>query len=173
MSEWVDRVDERDEVLAVVDRAEAIRHKWLHRVATIVCRDPAGRIFVHRRPDDMSRFPGQFNWMMGGAADAGESYEEAAARELAEELGVQGQPRFVLKFCCAGVISPYWLGLHEVVVTEPVRPDPSEVAWHAWMTERELADLVRHEDFVPDAREAYEHYDRYQHGGHERPYMSQ
>ncbi|MEV0529582.1 NUDIX domain-containing protein [Streptomyces sp. NPDC050439] len=169
MSEWVERVDEQDEVLAVVDRAEAIRHKWLHRVATIVCRDAAGRIFVHRRPDDMSRFPGQFNWMMGGAADVGESYEEAAARELTEELGVHGQPRFVLKFRCAGVISPYWLGLHEVVVTEVVRPDPSEVAWHAWMTERELADLVRHEAFVPDAREAYERYGRYRRGGTNAP----
>ncbi|MGW0909646.1 NUDIX hydrolase [Streptomyces sp. NPDC002853] len=173
MTELVERVDEHDEVLAVVDRAEAIRHKWLHRVATIVCRDTTGRIFVHRRPDDMSRFPGQFNmsrfpgqfnWMLGGAADVGESYEEAAARELAEELGVQGRPRFVLKFRCAGVISPYWLGLHEVVVNEPVRPDPSEVAWHAWMTERELADLVRHKAFVPDAREAHERYDRHRRG---------
>lgn len=173
MTELVERVDEQDEVLAVVDRAEAIRHKWLHRVATIVCRDTAGRIFVHRRPDDMARFPGQCNWMLGGAAEVGESYEEAAARELTEELGVRGQPRFALKFRCAGVISPYWLGLHEVVVKEPVRPDPSEVAWHAWMTERELADLVRHEDFVPDAREAYEHYDRYRRGGYERPYASQ
>lgn len=38
------------------------------------------------------------------------------------------------------MISPYWLGLHEVVVTEPVQPDPSEVAWHDWLTESELTD---------------------------------
>ncbi|MEU6765031.1 NUDIX domain-containing protein [Streptomyces sp. NPDC046853] len=158
MAEWVERVDEQDEVLAVVDRAEAIRRRWLHRVATIVCRDRAGRILVHRRPDNMSRFAGQFNWMLGGATEAGESYEEAAARELSEELGVRGQPRFVLKFRCAGVVSPYWMGLHEVVVEDQVRPDPSEVAWHAWLTERELADLVRHEAFIPDAREAYDRY---------------
>ncbi|MGW7072069.1 NUDIX hydrolase [Streptomyces sp. NPDC054855] len=173
MTELVERVDEQDEVLAVVDRAEAIRRKWLHRVATIVCRDTTGRIFVHRRPEDMSRFPGQFNWMMGGAAEVGESYEEAAARELAEELGVREQPRFVLKFRCAGVISPYWLGLHEVVVRGPVRPDLSEVAWHAWMTERELADLVHHEAFVPDAREAYERYARYRRGAGEHSSASQ
>ncbi|MGW6062632.1 NUDIX hydrolase [Streptomyces sp. NPDC055189] len=158
MAELVERVDEQDQVLCVVDRAEAIRRGWLHRVATIVCRDMSERILVHRRPEDVSRFPGQFNWMLGGAVEVGESYEDAAARELSEELGVQGRPRFVLKFHCAGAISPYWLGLHEVVVKDPVRPDLSEIAWHAWLTEQELTDLVRHEAFVPDAREAFDRY---------------
>ncbi|MEU5809939.1 NUDIX domain-containing protein [Streptomyces sp. NPDC047718] len=158
MSELVERVDERDEVLAVVDRGEAIRHQWLHRIATIVCRDTAGRILVHRRPDDVALFPGQLNWMFGGAVDVAESYEDAAARELVEELGVHTRPRFVFKFLCAGAISPYWLGLHEVVVTEPLQPDPSEVAWYDWLTESELTDLVRHREFVPDAREAFDRY---------------
>ena len=96
--------------------------------------------------------------MLGGAADVGESYEEAAARELAEELGVCAVPRFVLKFLCAGAISPYWLGLHEVVITEPVRPSAEEVAWHDWLTGPELESLVRQQKFVPDAREAFDRY---------------
>ncbi|MFJ9901924.1 NUDIX hydrolase [Streptomyces sp. NPDC101152] len=158
MGELVERVDEQDRVLGVVDRAEAIRQGWLHRIATIVCRDEGGRFLVHRRPDDSSRFPGQYNWMLGGAADVGESYEQAAARELAEELDVQAAPRFVLKFLCAGAISPYWLGLHEVVITGPVRPSAEEVAWHDWLTEPELESLVRHQGFVPDAREAFDRY---------------
>ncbi|WP_432107646.1 NUDIX domain-containing protein [Streptomyces sp. AA1529] len=158
MGELVERVDEQDRVLEIVDRGAAIRHGWLHRVATIVCRDAAGRILVHRRPDDASRFPGKLNWMLGGAADVGESYEEAAARELAEELGVQADPHFVLKFLCAGVISPYWLGLHEAVIEAPVQPDPGEVAWYDWLHDRELEDLVHQQDFVPDAREAFDRY---------------
>ncbi|WP_416981817.1 NUDIX hydrolase [Streptomyces sp. T028] len=158
MAELVDRVDEQDRVLAVVDRAEAIRRGWPHRVATIVCRDEQGRFLVHRRPDHVSRFPGQYNWLLGGAAEAGESYEAAAARELFEELGVRAAPRLVLKFLCEGVISPYWLGLHEVVVTTAIRPDPREVSWHAWLTGPELEALTRHPEFVPDAREAYERY---------------
>ncbi|WP_432765797.1 NUDIX domain-containing protein, partial [Nocardia cyriacigeorgica] len=51
---------------------------------------------------------------MGGAVAAGESYEEAARRELTEELGVCAAPRFVGKFLCRGAIAPYWLGIHEV-----------------------------------------------------------
>ncbi|MGW1521682.1 NUDIX hydrolase [Streptomyces sp. NPDC002287] len=158
MGELVERVDERDRVLGVVDRDEAIRRRWLHRIATVVCRDAEGRFLVHRRPDDDSRFPGQYNWMLGGAADVGESYEEAAARELYEEVGVRVTPRFVFKYLCEGVISPYWLGLHEVLVTDPVRPSAREVAWHEWVTGAELESLVRGEGFVPDGREAFDRY---------------
>ncbi|MFF1605072.1 hypothetical protein ACFVYV_48275, partial [Streptomyces mirabilis] len=53
MGEMVERVDEQDRTLGVVDRGEAIRRRWLHRVATTVCRDPDGRFLVHRRPDHL------------------------------------------------------------------------------------------------------------------------
>ncbi|MEV1023213.1 NUDIX domain-containing protein [Streptomyces sp. NPDC050264] len=158
MGERIERVDDHDEIVAVVSRSDAMRQGWLHRIATVVCRDTQGWTLVHRRPDDAARFPGRFNWLLGGAVAVGESYEEAAARELAEELGVRARPGFVFKFKCEGAISPYWLGLHETVVTEPIKPDPDEIAWHDWLTEPELIDLVRHEAFVPDAREAFDRY---------------
>lgn len=158
MGELVERVDEQDEVLGVVERAEAIRRGWLHRVATIVCRDGEGRFLVHRRPDAVALFAGQFNWMLGGAVNVAESYEEAAARELVEEVGVHTRPRFLFKFLCRGVISPYWLAVHEAVLTGPVRPDPAEVAWHDWLTEPELAGLARQREFVADARAAFDRY---------------
>ncbi len=154
----MERVDGQDQVLAVVDRGEAIRNRWLHRVATSVCRDPGGRILVHRRPDGVSRFPGQYNWLIGGAVEVGESYESAAAREVGEELGVRADARFVLKFLCRGAISPYWLGLHEATVGRDITPDVSEIAWHAWLTEDELREAVRSRPFVPDALEALDRY---------------
>ena len=163
MGELVERVDEEDRVIGVVDRAEAIEKRWLHRIATTVCRDPDGRILVHRRPQDVSRFPGQYHWLVGGAAEVGESYEVAAARELAEELGVFGEPRFVLKFLCRGEISPYWLGMHEVVVTAALVPDPAEIAWYGWFGEGELLEAVGRGGFgrggfVSDGVEALRRY---------------
>lgn len=50
MGELVEQVDDQDRVLGVVERGEAVRSGWLHRVATTVCRRPDGRILVHRRP---------------------------------------------------------------------------------------------------------------------------
>ncbi|MEV5595590.1 NTP pyrophosphohydrolase [Streptomyces sp. NPDC052496] len=63
MSEPVERVDEQDRVVGAADRGEAICRRWPHRVATVVCRAAEGGEFVHRRPDDVSRFPGQYNWL--------------------------------------------------------------------------------------------------------------
>ncbi|GCD47458.1 NUDIX hydrolase [Streptomyces paromomycinus] len=158
MTELVDRVDEQDRVVGVADRAEAIRKGWLHRVATVVCRDRAGRILVHRRPADVSRFPNQYNWLIGGAVNAGESYEEAAVRELSEELGVRAAARLAFTFLCRGAIAPYWLGVHEAVIADEVTTGPAEIAWHDWLPEPALREAVRQWDFVPDGRDAFARY---------------
>lgn len=158
VDELVERVDDQDRVLAVVDRSEAVRRGWLHRIATTVCRDQQGRVLVYRRPENLSRFPGHHEVMFGGAVDVGESYEQAAARELAEELGIHVPVRFLFKFLCRGAISPYWLGVHEAVITGEVTPDPREVAWHGWLTEAELREAVRQWRFIPDGQEAFDRY---------------
>jgi hypothetical protein len=131
--ELVERVDEQDRVVGVVERGEAVWRGWLHRVATTVCRDACGRVLVRRRADGLARFPGQYDWLVGGAVDVGESWEEAAVRELAEELGVRVDVWLAFKFLCRGAISPYWLGVHEAVITEDVSPGPAETAWHGWV----------------------------------------
>src|SRR6185503_8752903 len=53
VGELVERVDERDRVIGVVERADAVRNGWLHRVATTVCRDASGRVLVCRRADGL------------------------------------------------------------------------------------------------------------------------
>lgn len=73
MSRVSERVDERDRVLGVVDRAEAERRRWMHRIATTICRDPGRRILVLRRAEQHTRFPGHYDVMVGGAVNVGES----------------------------------------------------------------------------------------------------
>lgn len=63
MSEPVEHVDERDRVLGIVERHEAVRENWPHRIATTICRDREGRILVLRRAETLSRFPGHYDVM--------------------------------------------------------------------------------------------------------------
>lgn len=88
----------------------------------------------------------------------GESYEQAAARELAEELGVRVLPRLLFTFLNRSGLSPHWLGVHEAVVTDAVVPDPDEVAWHGWLTEPELTSALLEWRFTPDSHEAFSRY---------------
>jgi 8-oxo-dGTP pyrophosphatase MutT (NUDIX family) len=158
MGELVEQVDDRDRVLGVVERDEAVRRGWLHRIATTVCRRPDGRILVHRRSHTLSRFPGQYDWLVGGAVDVGEFYEDAAARELVEELGVRASPEFLFKYLCRGAISPYWMGLHEAVLTDELVVDPSEIEWHEWLTLEEFHGARQRLSFVEDGLAACRRY---------------
>ncbi|MEU6051169.1 NUDIX domain-containing protein [Streptomyces xanthochromogenes] len=158
MSELVEHVDEQDRVLGVVDRDEAVRENWSHRIATTICRDREGRILVLRRAETMSRFPGYYDVMVGGAVNVGETYEQAAVRELTEELGVRVPVRFLFKFLCRQGISPVWFGVHEAVVSEALGPDPGEIGWQDWMTVDELREVADEWAFVPGGREALRRY---------------
>lgn len=158
VDELVERVDAQDRVLGVVSRSEAVREGWLHRVGVVVCRDRRGRFLVHRRAEHLSRFPGHYEFGVGGAAGVGESYEQAAAREVGEELGARVTVCLRFKFLNRGGLSPYWLGVCDAVLPEIVAPDPEEVAWHGWLTRSELRRTLRQWTFTPDSREIFDRY---------------
>ncbi|MFF9627062.1 NUDIX domain-containing protein [Streptomyces griseosporeus] len=154
----MERVDAQDRVLGVVSRREAVREGWLHRVGVAVCRDRHGRFLVHRRAEQLSRFPGHHELGVGGAAGVGESYEQAAARELSEELGARATVSLRFKFLNRGGLSPHWLGVCEAVLPEIVAPDRAEVAWYGWVRESELRQSLQQWTFTPDSREIFARY---------------
>ncbi|MCL6673365.1 NUDIX domain-containing protein [Streptomyces panaciradicis] len=133
--ELVDRVDLLDQVMAVTSRADAVRHGWLHRIVAVVCRDESGRILLVRRSPRHPRFPGRLEAFVAGAVKAGESYEEAAAREVLEELGVRVAARRVDRFLNLDSPTPHWMGLYEcqVPATSIVADDREivQVSWHS------------------------------------------
>ncbi|TRV81000.1 NUDIX domain-containing protein [Streptomyces sp. 130] len=158
MGEMVEHVDEYDRVLGVVDRDDAVRENRPHRIATTICRDREGRILVLRRAETMSRFPGYYDVMVGGAVNVGESYEQAAVRELTEELGVRVPVRFLFKFLCRAGIGPVWFGVHEAVLPQDLVPDPGEIGWLDWMAVDALLQVADAWPFVPGGREALRRY---------------
>lgn len=85
----VDREDNVvDEVPRHVMRAQSLRH----RVTYIFVFDSTGRLFVQKRTPTKDLYPGYFDLAAGGVVCAGESYEDSAAREAQEELGITDTP---------------------------------------------------------------------------------
>jgi 8-oxo-dGTP pyrophosphatase MutT (NUDIX family) len=90
---------------------------------------------------------------------AGESYDTAAVREAAEELGVStpDTPRFRFRFLYRDpTYGGWWSAVYELRHDGPVHPQESEIAWHGWVTEAELDRMRAELDWTPDSLVAYE-----------------
>ena len=90
MAEFFDIYDENGNHLGIAPRSECHRNPALiHCTAHIAVKHPeTGDLLLQKRRMDKDIQPGKWDTAAGGHLDAGESFETAAYRELAEELGV-------------------------------------------------------------------------------------
>jgi isopentenyldiphosphate isomerase len=136
-------------------RAEMRARGLWHACATIVVRSLDGsRLFVHRRTDTKDVYPGLYDPTCGGVVAAGETPDECAARELAEELGVTRKPTFLFTSRFVEGTIRYVAHVYQVRSDGPFTLQPEEVAWGGWM---DLAEVRAKADdpawpVVPDGR---------------------
>jgi isopentenyldiphosphate isomerase len=157
--ELVYEVDENDRILRIVRRGELTDKSLRHRSVDILFRDSAGRILVHRRAAVKRVFPQYYDMFVAGMVPAGESYDQAARREAAEEVGQRNvvlRPVGRWRFDDAEV--PQWGSVYTATVTGPVVPQPEEVEWFGFLTEAELAEKIEQDDFCPDSLFFYHQY---------------
>lgn len=156
--ELIDIVDEHDRVVGQARRGDAYARGLRHRCAFILVRDAAGRIFVHRRTATKLVFPSMYDMFVGGVVGAGESYDAAAARESAEELGVTGlaAPEFRLKCEYRDGRHLWWCAVYEARCDAPVRPQVEEIDWYALLTDAEVERRLPEWAWVPDSLRAYD-----------------
>ncbi len=153
--EQVTVLDEDGEVVDVRQRSEVRRLNLRHAATAVLLRDPHGRLYVHRRSPAKDWQPSAHDAAAGGVLQAGEEPDTAAARELAEELGVTGvRLEKLLTGRYDDETTRYVAHLYEATYDGPVRFADGEVVWGAWMTLPELGRLLRDLGwpFVPDTR---------------------
>jgi len=153
--ELVDIVDEFDHVVDSVSRRVMRAERLRHRAVFIAVVDGMGRLLVHRRSPAKDVWPGWCDIAVGGVVGAGETYLEAAHRELAEEIGVTTETLAELDL---GESRPYdddqvsLLARCYVVTSQgPFTFDDGEVVEAWWVHRDGLNDLLRRERFLPDS----------------------
>jgi 16S rRNA (adenine1518-N6/adenine1519-N6)-dimethyltransferase len=88
--EIFDVCDEHDRVIGQAPRSVVHANAWLHRAVHIFVFNSQGQFLLHRRSAKKDQSPLTYTSSASGHLSAGESYDEAAPREVEEELGLTG-----------------------------------------------------------------------------------
>ncbi|GIX48842.1 MAG: NUDIX hydrolase [Candidatus Tectimicrobiota bacterium] len=151
--ELVTIVDEHNRVVGVAPRREMRARRLPHRSTYILVFNPCGELYVHRRTLTKDIFPGYYDPAVGGVVLAGESYEEGARRELAEEVGIRDVPlTWLFTFYFADAHTRVWGGAFSCVYDGPIVPQAEEIASGGFLPLPEVLALARTQPFTPDGR---------------------
>lgn len=126
-----------DELLAVVDaddnengalpRSVIHARGLLHRAVHVLVFDPHDNLIIQQRSTLKDTFP--LHWeCVGGHLSPGESYREAAIREVQEELGVAaGDLKFLCKIPASETTGLEFVEVFRSVTDKQPVPEPSEI----------------------------------------------
>jgi isopentenyldiphosphate isomerase len=134
-------VDENDVVVGALDLFEAIRKGCIRRVVRVLVFNDEGQLLIQRRGANVLS-PLKLDQSAAGHVDAGETYEAAATRELAEELRISGfslqllQPPFRT--------SHFYNAVYVVTIPTdyPVQYNTDEVDSVTWMDFSEFKEKI-------------------------------
>jgi 8-oxo-dGTP pyrophosphatase MutT (NUDIX family) len=148
----VDVVDRDDVVLRAVTRGEMRGQRLRHRAVYIAVVHPDGRLLVHQRSELKDLWPGRWDIAVGGVVSTGESYDDAARRELLEEVGIDAMPQPLT----GG--GPYDDGdvsligrCYRVVHAGPFTFADGEVVRAEWTDLAAIDRLIHERPFLPDS----------------------
>ncbi|PHM70058.1 NUDIX hydrolase YfcD [Xenorhabdus kozodoii] len=151
--EWIDIVNEDNDVIAQSTRRQMRAQNLRHRATYIVVHDGMGKILVQHRTETKDFYPGKLDATAGGVVMTGETFLDAARREAEEELGIAGVP-----FAEHGMFyyeeeaCRIWGGLYSCVSHGPFALQEEEVSAVYWLTPQEIT--ARCDEFTQDSLKA-------------------
>ena len=158
MPEMVEIVDEKNQVVEVVERSVMRKKRLPHRASYIAVMNRQGKFLVEIRTLAKDYAPGLLDACVGGVIQSGEDPDEAASRELFEEVGIESS-RAKVKYYPLGtfkipsaplfVWGYLYLCQGEVITIRQA----SEVSGIMYLTEDELFALE--DNFAPDSLVAF------------------
>ena len=88
MSEILDVVNDKDEVIGQAERDEVHRLGLVCRLVYVCFYTADGQVILQKRSDTKKNDPGKLTTTVSGHIESGQTYLEAAVRETREETGI-------------------------------------------------------------------------------------
>lgn len=147
MSEEIfDVCDEHDQVIDQLPRSVVHARKLLHRAVHVFVFNTRGELLLQLRSAFKDEYPLCYTSSASGHLGTGETYAEAAPRELEEELGLTGcELEWLHKFPAGPETSQEHTVLYRTVTDAPLRIDPQEVREATFHPLDEIARMLERE----------------------------
>ena len=156
--ELFDVVDESDRVIDTLPRDEVHARDLRHRAIHVMLFNTRGEVFLQKRSIWKDRNPGLWDSSTAGHVDAGETYEQAARRELREEIGIEvGELEEIDTLGCGPETGWEFLRVHRGRHDGPFSFASLEVEGGAFLPVAQVREWLekRPEDFTPIFRMAF------------------
>jgi 16S rRNA (adenine1518-N6/adenine1519-N6)-dimethyltransferase len=150
-------VDENDRLMGSASRAEVHGNNLRHRAVHMLIFNDAGEVYLQKRSRRKDRHPLLWDSSAAGHVNAGEGYDEAARRELNEELGIEVALDKLLKLTASERTGQEFIWLYRGRHAGKLQPNRSEIEYGEFFP----AALVRHwlaarpGDFAPAFAECW------------------
>ncbi|MDP9351765.1 MAG: NUDIX domain-containing protein [Chloroflexota bacterium] len=153
--ELLEVVDSKGVFLRLASRRECHSDPSLiHRSVCVLVYDAEGRIFLQKRSARKDLYAGMWDLSATGHARAGESDEEAAARELREELGIEAPLHPLGRLLVRQAEETELSAMFACVHPGELHPNPSEIDGGEYL---DLALVRRRTDLTPYALSILDH----------------
>ena len=96
--EFLDIVNEKDEVIGREERNKAHDKHLLHRASHVIIVNNKNQILLQLRKSTKKQYPLYWSSSVAGHASSGETAKECALKETEEEIGIKTDFEFVGKF---------------------------------------------------------------------------
>ena len=149
--ELVDVIDDEGRTVAVLTRREMRGRRLPHRCVYLLVFNGRGELFIHQRTAGKDVYPSHWDVAVGGVLASGESFDEGARREGAEELGVEVSPEPLFPFRYADERTVAQAMVYRARHDGPFRLQPEEVLRGEFAGPEELDRRVAQGPFCPDS----------------------
>lgn len=144
-AELVEVLDYSARPFMIMPRESALAQQLVYQAVLVVVRNRENQIYIHRRSGAKQRYSGLWNVSAAGIVQVGEALEDAALRELNEELGISGISLTHIATVEASELTDW--GRISLFTSSPanilVNPDPAEISDGMFVDEDELTALLR------------------------------